>query len=66
MLVQWGVDVARNEDLEITVLASPRAEGFYDYMGFEHITVVEIRAEGEEEKVNLVVMQRNGAGPMEE
>jgi len=60
MLVQWGVDVAKKEDLEVTVMADPSAEGFYDHMGFEHVKVVDIQVEGEEEKVSVVVMQRNG------
>lgn len=56
MLMKWGLDRAAEDGAALTLFSSPMGLPLYTKLGFDSLTVIEIRVEGEKEKSTLPVM----------
>jgi GNAT superfamily N-acetyltransferase len=55
-LCNWGLKMARLENLSVAVFASPMGRKLYSALGFEPVSNVIIQAPGEEEFINIKAM----------
>lgn len=53
---QWGMKLAREHKVPITLFASPMGQRFYTRLGFGLLATVTVQVEGEEEKLSVGVM----------
>ena len=53
---QWGMKLAKERKVPITVFGSPVGQELYAHLGFVLLATVVVQVEGEEEKVSLGVM----------
>jgi ribosomal protein S18 acetylase RimI-like enzyme len=56
MHCRWGMSLAKEKDLRVTLFASPMGEGLYTYLGFKTVGHVVIQVDGEEEKIETPAM----------
>lgn len=56
MLMQWGLEKATREKVALTLFSSPMGLPLYTKLGFNTVSVIEVRVEGEEEHKTLPVM----------
>lgn len=57
---RWGMDLAKESKVPITLFSSPMGQRLYSHFGFLLLATITIQVEGEEEKVFMGVMSYNG------
>ena len=55
-LCQWGMTLARERNMAVTLFASPVGQQLYTHLGFKLVGTVTVHVEGEEEKLSIAVM----------
>ena len=58
-LVSRGIEVGRENDINVTLIANPTAEGFYVHIGFESIVNISISSVDEDEDFRYNVFAYN-------
>lgn len=58
MLVDWGVDYARQRGWPVTVMASPMGKQLYTSKGFTLLGHETVRADDEDEHLVLAILER--------
>jgi len=58
-LVSRGVEVGRKNDVNVTLIALPTAEGFYEHIGFNSVVNFTISSVDEDESFRYNVMAYN-------
>lgn len=53
---KWGVKLAQEHKVPITLFAGPLGQGLYSHIGFTLLANLTIQVEGEEEKMSMGVM----------
>ena len=61
-LCRWGLQLAQEHEVPITVLASPIGQKLYSHLGFRAVGAVIVQVEGEEERLSITAMIRDPAG----
>jgi GNAT superfamily N-acetyltransferase len=56
-LCRWGLDKAEAEGLEVTLFSSPMGLPLYTKLGFHEVGMMHCQVEGEEESIDLPVME---------
>lgn len=57
MLMNWGLDAAKEKGLPITVFASPMGRLLYAHLGFQDVATEIIQVDDEEDKLTFTVME---------
>jgi hypothetical protein len=52
----WGIFKAENDNVVVTLLASPLGRLFYSHLGFRFLKTLMVQVSGEEEKVYMHAM----------
>jgi GNAT superfamily N-acetyltransferase len=55
-LCNWGLKMARLENVPVAVFASPMGRKLYRKLGFQKVNNVIIKAEGDDEVINIAAM----------
>ncbi|KAK3998250.1 GNAT family [Cladorrhinum sp. PSN332] len=55
-LVRWGMAKAKDENLDLTLFASPMGERLYSRLGFKDVGKFETQVPGEDESVGQIAM----------
>jgi hypothetical protein len=55
-LCMWGIFKAENDNVVVTLLASPLGRLFYSHLGFRFLKTLMVQVSGEEEKVYMHAM----------
>ena len=55
-LVKWGIERAKEENLALTLFASPLGGHLYRKLGFRDLGVIKIQVDGESESISTGVM----------
>ncbi|KAA6413004.1 MAG: hypothetical protein FRX48_02747 [Lasallia pustulata] len=55
-LCQWGMTLARERNMAVTLFASPVGQQLYTHLGFKLVGTVTVQVEGEKEKLSIAVM----------
>ena len=53
---QWGMKLAKEHKVPITLFCSPLGQKLYTHLGFVLLATVTVQVEGEEEKASVGVM----------
>lgn len=53
---QWGMTLARERNLAVTLFSSPMGQLVYTHLGFKLVGTVIVQVEGEEEKLSIGAM----------
>lgn len=55
-LVRWGIEKSKEQNVAVTLFASPMGEQLYRKLGFRELSVIKIQVGGESESVSMGVM----------
>ena len=55
-LVRWGIEKAKEDNLAVTLFASPIGGYLYRKLGFRDLSVIKIQVDGESESISIGVM----------
>jgi GNAT superfamily N-acetyltransferase len=62
MQCKWGLDLAKEKKLEVTLFASPMGRLLYEHLGFDVRGTVIVQVKGEEEKLTIKAMAYDTPG----
>lgn len=55
-LCRWGMDLAKDNNVCVSVFGSPMGKKLYAYLGFSELATITVQAEGEEAKLYIAAM----------
>ena len=53
----WGVKLAKEKNLPITLFSSPMGQKLYTYLGFDLLSTVTVQVKGEDQSISIGVMR---------